>query len=174
MDYIHILKSKCKSLSKLKKYSFDERYIATDTGRIYLIKRIEKNTYMCKALKPYIDRQGYVEYVLTDTQGIKKEIILDPQFEIDVYDYEVKELLPYTVQKLEVEATASRENAQIIIEGNTELKEGKNEIAELLENHSIDMVICRIQEELIMSFKEIHDQKLVKKILEVISLIQYR
>ena len=36
------------------------------------------------------------------------------------------------------------------------------------------MVICRIQEELIMSFKEIHDQKLVKKILEVISLIQYR
>ena len=53
-------------------------------------------------------------------------------------------------------------------------KEGKNEIAELLENNSIDMVICRIQEELIMSFKEIHDQKLVKKILEVISLIQYR
>ena len=71
MDYIHILTSKCKPLSKLKKYSFDERYIATDTGRIYLIKRIEKNTYMCKALKPYIDRQGYVEYVLTDTQGIK-------------------------------------------------------------------------------------------------------
>ena len=76
MDYIHILKSKCKSLSKLKKYSFDERYIATDTGRIYLIKRIEKNTYMCKALKPYIDRQGYVEYVLTDTQGIKKHVLI--------------------------------------------------------------------------------------------------
>ena len=53
-------------------------------------------------------------------------------------------------------------------------KEGKNEIAELLKNNSIDMVICRIQEELIISFKEIHDQKLAKKILEVISLIQYR
>lgn len=76
MDYIHVLKSKCKSLSKLKKYSFDERYIATDTGRIYLIKRIEKNTYMCKALKPYIDRQGYVEYVLTDTRGIKKHLLI--------------------------------------------------------------------------------------------------
>lgn len=53
-------------------------------------------------------------------------------------------------------------------------KEEQNEIAELLKNNSIDMVICRIQEELIISFKEIHDQKLARKILEIISLIQYR
>lgn len=53
-------------------------------------------------------------------------------------------------------------------------KEEQSEIAELLKNNSIDLIICRIQEELIMSFKEIHDQKLTKKILEVISLIQYR
>ena len=53
-------------------------------------------------------------------------------------------------------------------------KEEQNEIAELLKNNSIDMVICRIQEELIMSFKKIHDQKLARKILEIISLIQYR
>lgn len=53
-------------------------------------------------------------------------------------------------------------------------KEEQNEIAELLKNNPIDMAICRIQEELIISFKEIHDQKLARKILEVISLIQYR
>ncbi len=61
-------------------------------------------------------------------EGNKIELILDPQFVTNIYEYVVTEKLSNKVEKLEIETTANRENAKIEIVGNNELKAGKNEI----------------------------------------------
>ena len=61
-------------------------------------------------------------------EGNKIELILDPQFVSNIYEYVVTEKLSNKVEKLEIETTANRENAKIEIVGNNELKAGKNEI----------------------------------------------
>lgn len=64
-----------------------------------------------------------------DENGQKVELKLDPIFALNVYEYNILEKLPNTVNKLEVEAIASKENAKIEITGNEELKSGQNEIS---------------------------------------------
>lgn len=76
MDYIQIDKSKAKHLNKMKNSPFDDRYICTMDGFIYKVHRIGNRTYTCSPLKPYVDRQGYVEYVLTDKTGAKKHVLI--------------------------------------------------------------------------------------------------
>lgn len=61
-------------------------------------------------------------------EGNKIELILDPQFVSNIYEYVVTEKLSNKVEKIEIETTANRENAKIEIVGNDELKAGKNEI----------------------------------------------
>ena len=64
-----------------------------------------------------------------DENGQKVELKLNPIFALNVYEYNILEKLPSTVNKLEVEAIASKENAKIEITGNEELKSGQNEIS---------------------------------------------
>ena len=64
-----------------------------------------------------------------DENGKKVELKLNPIFALNVYEYNILEKLPSTVNKLEVEAITSKENAKIEITGNEELKSGQNEIS---------------------------------------------
>ena len=64
-----------------------------------------------------------------DENGQKVELKLNPIFALNVYEYNILEKLPSTVNKLEVEAITSKENAKIEITGNEELKSGQNEIS---------------------------------------------
>lgn len=63
-----------KNLSELKNYEFDNRYIADRTGKIYRLKYTLDNYAYCVLMSPFITRDGYVEYVLTSSKGIKKHI----------------------------------------------------------------------------------------------------
>ena len=64
-----------------------------------------------------------------DENGKKVELKLNPIFALNVYEYNILEKLSNTVNKLEVEAIATKENAKIEITGNNELKAGQNEIS---------------------------------------------
>ena len=64
-----------------------------------------------------------------DENGQKVELKLNPTFALDVYEYNILEKLSNTVNKLEVAAIATKENAKIEITGNNELKAGQNEIS---------------------------------------------
>lgn len=58
----------------------------------------------------------------------KVNIVLEPQFIGNIYEYKINERLSHTIKKLQIEATANRENAKIELSGNEDLKAGKNEI----------------------------------------------
>ncbi len=55
------------TLDNMTQYTFDDKYEADSTGSVWV-----KNTG--KQLKPFTNRYGYVEYVLTDRTGIRKHI----------------------------------------------------------------------------------------------------
>ena len=76
MLLVKVNKKDSKFLSSYTKYSFDNRYICTKQGKIYLVKIVRYSYYLCYELKSYTDRQGYVEYVLTDTDGVKKHVMI--------------------------------------------------------------------------------------------------
>lgn len=68
-----ITETNSKSLRGLSRYQFEDRYICTITGNVYRTKLVgDKFEY--KPMSPFITRDGYVEYVLTDINGIKKHI----------------------------------------------------------------------------------------------------
>lgn len=71
-------------------------------------------------------------YALTvsylDEQGEKQNLILNPEFIFNVYEYNIDTILANNITSLEVLGIANRENAVIEITGNENLKEGKNEI----------------------------------------------
>ena len=75
MQYAEIKKDKALPLSKLKNTTLDDRYICSKDGRIFKVHRIGNRSYLCVPLKPYVDRQGYVEYVLTDINKTKWHIL---------------------------------------------------------------------------------------------------
>ena len=58
----------------------------------------------------------------------KVDVKIEPQFLGNIYEYKIVEKLSYTVRKLQIDATANRENAKIELLGHEELKAGKNEI----------------------------------------------
>lgn len=64
---------KLKSLRNLDKYEFEDRYYCDDHGAVYRYKDINGKPDL-KKMSPFITRDGYVEYVLTDKYGIKKHI----------------------------------------------------------------------------------------------------
>lgn len=70
----NISKARCKNLALLKKYSFDERYVCDDSGVVYLLKETDGLMYRGIAMSPFVTKDGYVEYVLTDSEGNKKHI----------------------------------------------------------------------------------------------------
>lgn len=63
-----------KNLKDLKLYEFGDRYLADSKGNVYRIKSIVRGKYLVSLMNPYITRDRYVEYVLTDKRGKKKHI----------------------------------------------------------------------------------------------------
>ena len=63
-----------------------------------------------------------------DENGEKVLLKIDPEFTNNIYEYNIKEKLPHTVDKVEIEATVTREDAEITTIGNEVLQTGKNEI----------------------------------------------
>ena len=63
-----------KNLDKLDGYKFDNRYVANNSGRVYLIKKVENGIAECEPMKPFKTKDGYIEYVLTTKATTKKHI----------------------------------------------------------------------------------------------------
>lgn len=61
-----------KDLSKLIGYEFSN-YVINAHGIVYKEKNKDNIKYYSKS-KPFITKRGYVEYVLTDNNGIKKHL----------------------------------------------------------------------------------------------------
>ncbi len=79
MSNIKILKSVTGNLDKLNNlnrgYNLDSRYVATKDGKVFLIKKEEDKHYVVSEMKPFTNRDGYLEYVLTNKDSIKKHIM---------------------------------------------------------------------------------------------------
>lgn len=73
-DYVKVDKSEVKNLVIIKQYNLDTRYLCDKKGNVYLIKAITPRYYVCKQMKPFRTRDGYLEYVLTTKGGSKKHI----------------------------------------------------------------------------------------------------
>ena len=63
-----------RNLKELTEYNFDSRYVCNKTGQVYRVKSISSGRIIGVAMNPFITRDGYVEYVLTDRTGRKKHI----------------------------------------------------------------------------------------------------
>lgn len=74
MEHKKLSKKKVKNLSKLKLYSFDDRYVVNAFGDVYLVEEDNDDHFIGNPMSPYITRDGYVEYVLTTDKGKKKHI----------------------------------------------------------------------------------------------------
>lgn len=69
-----VLISQVKCLAELPDYEFDGRYVCDKNGQVYLIFSADTFRYYCRAMKPFFTTDGYVEYVLTNKNGVKKHI----------------------------------------------------------------------------------------------------
>ncbi len=67
-----------------------------------------------------------VSYI--DENGEKVILELTPAFVSNIYEYNIDKHIPAFIDKLEIEALANRENANVEISGNEGLKAGQNEI----------------------------------------------
>lgn len=88
-----------------------------------------KTTYkiLAKRAQPQLGLQSLnITYI--DENGEKIEVLLNPVFSFETYEYYVENEIPYTVEQLEILGIATRENAEIKIIGNENLKTGENEI----------------------------------------------
>lgn len=63
-----------KNLSQLESELFDNRYVCDNKGNIYLIVNQDSYIYFCKPMRPFMTKDGYVEYVLTTKYGSKKHL----------------------------------------------------------------------------------------------------
>ena len=80
---------------------------------------------LAKRAQPELSLQKLsITYI--DENGEQKELILNPAFAFNVYEYNVDAIIPHTVKSLEILGTANRENAAIEIVGNEELITGEN------------------------------------------------
>lgn len=61
-----------KPLSKLPNYNLSRVYYADESANVY---KIVRGRNIAKKLNPYTNRDGYVEYVLTDIYGKKKHVL---------------------------------------------------------------------------------------------------
>lgn len=63
-------------LNKLKDhYELDDRYLGDNHGNVYRVKEKKSDTYILVKNLPFINKDGYVEYVLTNKHGVKKHIM---------------------------------------------------------------------------------------------------
>lgn len=62
-----------KSLRELEKYQFEDRYLCDKRGSVYR-KRYVNDEWAYYLMSPFITRDGYVEFVLTDKYGLKRHI----------------------------------------------------------------------------------------------------
>lgn len=88
-----------------------------------------KTTYkiLAKRAQPALNLQALtVAYV--DENGASLELLLNPAFSFDIYEYSIDTIIPHTIDNIEIAGTANRENAKIEITGNEELKTGQNDI----------------------------------------------
>jgi len=86
-----------------------------------------KTTYkiLAKRAQPELCMQTLtVAYI--DENGEKVELILNPVFTFNIYEYVIDTVIPHTVKNLEIVGTANRENAVIEVLDNEELKTGEN------------------------------------------------
>ena len=88
-----------------------------------------KTTYKITAIRqlPELSLQMLNVYYI-DKDGTRVNLVLNPQFVFNTYEYTILEKLPYSVKSLQVEATANREGAEIKITGDSKLQVGTNEI----------------------------------------------
>lgn len=63
-----------KNLYELEGYKFDKRYVADNQGKVYRIRTASANKLYVAEMRPYINRDHYVEFVLTDKTGKKQHI----------------------------------------------------------------------------------------------------
>lgn len=79
--YKYIPKAGLKALRKLKKYKFPAKYVASTKGVVYINDITAKpktidgvEHILCKPMKPFKTKLGYMEYVITDVFSKKKHI----------------------------------------------------------------------------------------------------
>lgn len=75
-DAIKIDKIKLRNLNilnKTRKYNLGDLYYGDDQGNVYKKYGDEKDMY--KLISPYVNRDGYVEFVLTNNDSKKKHIM---------------------------------------------------------------------------------------------------
>lgn len=88
-----------------------------------------RTTYKILATRalPELNLQALSMYYI-DGNGEKINLAIEPEFVQNIYEYKIQEKLSYKTEKIQIEAIATRENANIEITGNEELNAGKNEI----------------------------------------------
>lgn len=63
-----------KNLSELSRYDFGDKYVADKLGNVYKVQARKMSSFIGYRISPYITRDSYIEYVLTDKFGKKKHI----------------------------------------------------------------------------------------------------
>lgn len=67
--------NKFKFLSLMKAYNFLDNYVANEYGDVYRVKGINGNTILGCIVKPYINRDSYIEFILIDKFGKPKHML---------------------------------------------------------------------------------------------------
>ena len=65
---------KSRTLDRMKQYNFPSKYIGDNEGNVYVLVNTKKESNCYRKMKPFITRDGYVEFVLNDVDGNKKHI----------------------------------------------------------------------------------------------------
>lgn len=63
-----------KFINHIPNFNFDKRYVVTQEGNVFRVKNITKGKLTVTPMLPFITRDGYTEYVLTNKYGEKKHI----------------------------------------------------------------------------------------------------
>jgi hypothetical protein len=71
--YKKITKTSCKSLLRMKKYRFS-KYVVTKDGTVYSIVKDLGRHWYCIEMHPFVNRDKYVQYTLTDDMGKKRKV----------------------------------------------------------------------------------------------------
>ena len=71
--YKKILKTSCRSLLRMTKYRFS-KYVVTKDGQVYSIVKDMNRYWYCIEMHPFINRDKYVQYTLTDDNGKKRKV----------------------------------------------------------------------------------------------------
>ena len=136
----------------------DERATVSGTGNVSLQTgennlRIEveaengvKRTYFIKCNKKIEDEEltlSAITLLAVSTDGSTQEIFLNKQISNDVFEYSCD--VYSDVNKIQIETTSEKSDANITITGNENLKEGQNTITIELKDDSGNETIYKIQ-----------------------------